>query len=195
MTRSPNSKIQRNAPAVRAESLDSTDGIPDHTEAEWVEIITADLGRAVESIIAAGTHLRQAKHQLPHGSFGPMCERLGLSDRTAQRLMAIAEDERLTKPTHVSLLPPSWGTLYLLTRLDDPTFNRLIEDGTIRPDMERKDIEQFKRNRSANPNRQMPPQPKLEAWAQPDSGKPPVEAMEAKAKANAEAEAKALAAK
>jgi len=44
---------------------------------------------------------------------------LPFAARTAQRLMAVAADARLANPTHVSLLPPSWGTLYELTKLPD----------------------------------------------------------------------------
>jgi hypothetical protein len=42
-------------------------------------------------------------------------------------------------------LPASWGTLYELTKLDDATFEEKIADGTIRPDMERRDIEQTRK--------------------------------------------------
>jgi hypothetical protein len=48
-----------------------------------------------------------------------MCEGLPFSERTAQRLMSIASDPRLSNPTHVSVLPNSWGTLYELTKLTD----------------------------------------------------------------------------
>ena len=41
-------------------------------------------------------------------------------------LMAIAADPRLRNPNHGSLLPPSWRSLYELTRLDDVTFEARI---------------------------------------------------------------------
>jgi hypothetical protein len=46
--------------------------VPKHSETEWAEIISSDLGRAVEGIIAAGQHLQQAKYQLGHGRFLPL---------------------------------------------------------------------------------------------------------------------------
>jgi len=55
--------------------------------------------------------------------------------------MEIARDPRLRNPTHVSLLPRSWGTLYALTRLSDEEFNARIADGTIHADMTRQEIE------------------------------------------------------
>jgi len=39
--------------------------------------------------------------------------------RTAQRLMGISKQPLLTNPTHASDLPPSWMTLYELTKLPD----------------------------------------------------------------------------
>src|SRR5690242_534661 len=36
---------------------------------------------------------------------------------TARRLMAVAQHPVIAKGTHASLLPPSWTTLYELTRL------------------------------------------------------------------------------
>ena len=38
---------------------------------------------------------------------------------TARKLMAVGRDLRLRKREHVLALPPSWGTLYVLPKLDD----------------------------------------------------------------------------
>ncbi len=46
--------------------------------------------------------------------------------RTAQRLMIVARDVRLVDPTHASLLPPHWRTLYELTKLDSDQFDRAL---------------------------------------------------------------------
>ena len=53
--------------------------------------------------------------------------------QTAFRLMAVAHDQRLSNVTHVQHLPPHWGTLYELTKLDDATFERKLADGTNGP--------------------------------------------------------------
>ena len=37
---------------------------------------------------------------------------------TAQKLMQIVRHSLLINPAHVRLLPPSWGTLYELTKLE-----------------------------------------------------------------------------
>jgi len=54
--------------------------------------------------------------------------------------MNIALDDRLSKATHVSLLPPHWGTLYELTKLPDDVFAAKLADGSIYPEMQRKDV-------------------------------------------------------
>jgi hypothetical protein len=57
-----------------------------------------------------------AKANTVHGDFQRMLENdLDFKPRVAQRLMAVAKDERLTNPTHASLLPQAWTTLYELT--------------------------------------------------------------------------------
>ena len=58
--------------------------------------------------------------------------------RSARMLMAIARDERIRK--HVSVLPPHWGTLAELTKLPPEVFAAKIADGTINPEMQRKDV-------------------------------------------------------
>ena len=44
---------------------------------------------------------------------------LPFGERTAQRLVTIANDPRLSNATHVSHLPQSWYTLYELTKVPD----------------------------------------------------------------------------
>ncbi len=107
----------------------------------WAAEIASCWRRGVEAIIETGRAIAAAKAALAHGEFVAMCERaLPFSARTAQRLMAIAEDGRLTDPTLASHLPPSWDTLYVLTRLDDVAFQARLSDGTINPDMRRTEV-------------------------------------------------------
>lgn len=55
-----------------------------------------------------------------------------------------ADDDRLSNRTHGSDLPPSWRTLYELTKLDDATFDAALESGAIRPDMKREDVNRIR---------------------------------------------------
>lgn len=103
----------------------------------WEETTTA----TVQGIIRIGEMLNQAKEQLAHGEWFKLLDgELPFTRRTAARLMRIANDERISNRTHVSYLPPHWGTLYELTRLNDKQFDRLLRKGTIRPDMERNEL-------------------------------------------------------
>jgi hypothetical protein len=72
-----------------------------------------------------------------------MCEsQLPFNARTAQRLIAIGQDSRLSniKATHASLLPASWTTLYELTKLSDEEFESAIKDRKIYEGMERTEV-------------------------------------------------------
>jgi hypothetical protein len=112
------------------------------SRAQFAERITGSWRRSLESVIETGRHLITAKASLDYGNFTAMVDRdLPFGPRTAQQLMAIAQDARIANPNHGSLLPPSWRTLYELTKLDDVQFESRIADGTIRKDMERADIE------------------------------------------------------
>jgi N6-adenosine-specific RNA methylase IME4 len=105
----------------------------------WTKRIEDVWQQSVAAILATGRLLAEAKASLPHGEFGKMiAAELPFSARTAQRLMSIAADERLRHS--VSRLPPAWGTLYELTKLDDEQFGARLSDGTINPDMDRRDI-------------------------------------------------------
>jgi len=109
----------------------------------WAARITACWRSSVEAILEVGRLLAAAKDALAHGEFGTMIEsELPFGARTAQMLMAIAADPRLHNPKHVSHLPPSWGTLYELTKLDDEHFVEAIKQKVIRSDMERREIAQ-----------------------------------------------------
>lgn len=104
----------------------------------------ARIGEAWESarrsFLAAGRALIEARAALPHGEFGDMVDGdLPFGRRTAERLMRIARDDRLTNATRLSLLPPHWGTWYRLTQLSDAGLDAAFRTGAIRPDMEEPD--------------------------------------------------------
>ena len=126
----------------------STKCEPVTTRAQWAAQITAVLDqtirRTVEGFIKMGGMLIEAKRQLEHGEFTTMIQRvLPFGERTAQMLMAIASDKRLTTEPRGSLLPPHWRTLYELTRLPDEALERAFAEGIINPDMERADVQKL----------------------------------------------------
>jgi hypothetical protein len=108
----------------------------------WAARISAAWQHSVDSIIETGRLLLAAKADpaMQHGEWGTMVESdLPFNRHTAHKLMQIARDKRLTNVSHGKHLPPSWTTLYELTKLDDETFDQKLRDGTIHPDMQRKE--------------------------------------------------------
>lgn len=107
----------------------------------WAEKINAALHKTAANAIETGRLLQGAKQELEHGEFQAMIRRdLYCTPRTAQMFMKIAAHPILTEAKHVSLLPPSWATLYELSKLPDETLIEKLNDGTINPNMERKDV-------------------------------------------------------
>ena len=79
------------------------------------------------------------KDKLEHGEFLKMIENeLPFGRSTAQSLMKIAKDKRITKSQHAGCLPARWSTLIKLTQLPDAAFEARITDGTIHTGLERR---------------------------------------------------------
>jgi Protein of unknown function (DUF3102) len=115
------------------------------SRADWADAINATWQRAVthavQVVILTGREIIEAKEALPHGEFLEMITSdLPFEANTAQRLMKIARDQRLSNAAHVPHLPPTWGTLYELTKLSDEQLEKGFEAGTIHRAMERKDV-------------------------------------------------------
>jgi hypothetical protein len=102
--------------------------------------IRAHWQRAVGDILITGKHLIEAKANVDHADWLKLVEELPFSEDTAQRLMAIARHPVISNTEHVRYLPPSWGTLYALTKVPDKVLLARIKDHSIHPDMERKDV-------------------------------------------------------
>jgi hypothetical protein len=113
---------------------------------EWAEIIGTDFRRSVEATIAAGRHLQEAKDQLDdeRSEFLQLLDRIGIHETTACKLMRIAAHPVISDFSHVKKLPLAWGTLYELTTLPTDVFEAKLADGTVTPEMERKDVEALK---------------------------------------------------
>ena len=111
--------------------------------ARWADTIRAAWLKSVQGIIDTGKALTEAKHALPHGEWLLMVsEDLPFKERAAQRLMAIAADNWISKASHGTYLPASWRTLAEMTRLDDGQKQGLVEHAqeTGHP-VERRDVE------------------------------------------------------
>jgi len=116
------------------------------TKAEyWAHKIHGEWPKSIEGILGVGRQLIAAKEACEHGEFlrmfkgheNAVSDPVPFSERTAERLIAVASHEVLSNPTHVSDLPQSWGTLYELTKLDDETLIAGIKAGEITPETTR----------------------------------------------------------
>ena len=109
---------------------------------QWANQINVQLGRSVEAIVTTGSLLLKAKADLAHGEWGRMFHEqlIPLSQDTATRYMAIASHPIIANSAHVRNLPPSYSTLYELTKLPEPTLKHALKDGLITPSMERKEV-------------------------------------------------------
>lgn len=107
----------------------------------WAEKITAAWQKSVEAVLETGRALIQAHDELDHGQWEAMISlELPFDSSTARRLIKIARHEVLSNRAHVHALPPSWGTLYELSKLPASTLEAKINDGTITPKLERKEV-------------------------------------------------------
>src|SRR6266567_2587217 len=112
------------------------------TYQHYIDQIRIHPSQSVEGIICAGKVLLEAKNKLDRKSFIAMLEAhdCPISESTAIRLMNIARHPVLGNYSHVQNLPPHWGTLYELSKLDPKVLEANLEDGTITADIERKDV-------------------------------------------------------
>ena len=113
--------------------------VENRTPEQWAQAIRADLGQAVAGFVAAGKHLAEAKKSLPRGEWEPWCKKeVGIDPATAWTLMQLPKHEVIGNLVHVQELPPSWRTLYELSRLEPPLLMAAIEAGDIHAELERK---------------------------------------------------------
>jgi hypothetical protein len=116
----------------------------------WAERITNAYGESVAAIIEVGRQLVVAKQDCGYGGWGELTGRttgkmlLPFSFQTAARFMAIANNAAIADVAHGRHLPASWRTLAVLASLDADDIEAAIADGTIHPEMERKDAEALK---------------------------------------------------
>jgi len=115
--------------------------------ARWGAGISKAWREGLEAILKTGRLLIAAKADPKMaGHYEAMVEKdLPFGPRTARMWVSIARDERLTDRKHVSVLPPSWGTLYQLSRLTDEDFEARLAAGDIKPDLERNEIATWRR--------------------------------------------------
>jgi hypothetical protein len=94
--------------------------VPQQTISGWI----TEIAKAWESGKPPG-----ATAQEPWGHVQAVARPVPFGVRTAERYMAVAAHPLLSKATHGSSLPPSWRTLYDLSRLPEPTLRQALDRG------------------------------------------------------------------
>ena len=111
------------------------------TGKEYAREIKEAWQEALDSILEVCRILVEAKDTLEAADYNTLINaHLPFTRRTAERLVRIGVDKRLTAKKHRKVLPPHWGSLYELTQLDDDSFDESVDKGEIFADMERKDV-------------------------------------------------------
>ena len=115
------------------------------TRANFAEAIRGIWTEAEDNFIAIGRYMNHAKSVLNHGEFMGMIETdLPFRYSTANRLMKVAAAlDAGALPA--DQLPPSYATIYELLTLSESERRQAVEEGIVRPDMQRKDVTEFRR--------------------------------------------------
>jgi hypothetical protein len=123
--------------------------------ARWALYIRPDFIRSgineiegIKKLIAAKDALKKRK-----GSFCQLVEKLGQDLDKVERLIKIASHPVLGDSAHARNLPLSWMTRFTLVKIPPDTLLGLIRDGTVHPELERKQAEQLvQKARGSNSN-------------------------------------------
>jgi hypothetical protein len=106
----------------------------------WAERIRGCMARTVEAIVATGRELVDAKAAVGHGHWLPLLREVGISIRTAQMFMTVANSP-LANACHARILPAGDLTaLCMLAGLPGDVIEQHIADGKITPNTRRQDV-------------------------------------------------------
>jgi hypothetical protein len=95
----------------------------------------------VNEILKRGNYCVQAREQLSTKGYSALLKKLPFGEADFSKYMRIGKDDRLSKIAE--LLPPSFSSIYLISRLSNEQLKAGIETGVISPKATRKDIERF----------------------------------------------------
>jgi hypothetical protein len=115
---------------------ESTFGANARSKAFFEKAISVSWQKSTQGIFDTGNYLRQAREELDRDVYKAL--KLPFGERTRDRLIVIACHPNLQ--THVSELPPHWGTLYALTEVGENIFKAALADGRIHPGLQRAEV-------------------------------------------------------
>ena len=105
--------------------------------------------KTIESIFELSRYLNEAEEQLGRKGFSEMANsgELPFKLRTADKYKAISKNKILSNPENIKFLPPSFGSLYVLSTFNHEEFEEAKELKIINPGADRKDFESFKKEK------------------------------------------------
>jgi hypothetical protein len=123
--------------------------------------VTRCLDRITQDTITIGELLIKAKSTVVPGEWArmfrdhenPVTRPIPFGIRTGQMLMKIAAHPVLSATNHGSRLPPSWRTLYELTKLPEPLLEQALDEGHVHPAMERRHVLALRVALTSHPSR------------------------------------------
>ena len=128
---------------------------------EYAQQIDAHWRSALTSILDVGKVLNVALEDVGRKEWVRMVDNvLPFTRRTAEKLVKISNDPRLSNVKYAEYLPPHWTSLHELTFLSDDKFEDGIDKGIISADADRKDIVEFVKSGSDAAERTATKKPK-----------------------------------
>jgi len=110
--------------------------------ADYTDKISAAWHKATISIFEVGAALIEAKGQLSPRDYRDLTrdleDRRIMSGSTISKLMSVASNAILTKPDYQNRLPPSYVTLYMLSRQEDDSLEQAIIEGQVTSETQQK---------------------------------------------------------
>jgi hypothetical protein len=115
-----------------------------NTAKYWAAQINTIWRKTAISYIEMGKLLVEAKSVLKQSEWKLLLDNeLDFDESKAKKLILIAQHQTLTKSSNLNLLPPSYTTLYTLTKLDDKAVSTAIKRGDIHPNMDGSDADEL----------------------------------------------------
>ena len=111
----------------------------DRTWNDFAGLINTTWRKGVTAFIDTGRYLLEAKAELDRNAFASLVTwHLDFDASVGRKLMAIANNSVIC--AHGHKLPPSWTTIYELTKLDDEVLEAGFAAGVINPGIKRRDV-------------------------------------------------------
>lgn len=115
---------------------------PDHA----IDVISALWNEARQKFLAIGRNLREAKLRYPQAFEKTILPRLPFGKQVAYQLRVVADAVDCGRLIEHEM-PQSYGAAYRLANLDETEFKQARDEGLVRPDVQRRSIEDWKRER------------------------------------------------